>query len=168
MRRCAALFLCAAAACGSGAVFRAGVFTSERVRYRVGTLGPSWRPVKVSGGQVAFVESRTSATISANAVCGESDAPLRVLTGHLLIGLTERRILAEKLLPFDGREALRTEVWAKLDGVPVQLDLLVLKKDGCVFDLVYVAPPGSFATGRADFERFAQGFRKLPLDGDRP
>ena len=48
---------------------------------------------------------------------------------------------------------------AKLDGVPMQYDIYVMKKDGCVYDLVYVAPPGRFAAGAADFERFAHGLR---------
>jgi len=44
---------------------------------------------------------------------------------------------------------------AKLDGVPMQYDIYVMKKDLCVFDLVYVAPPAQFTVGAADFERFA-------------
>jgi hypothetical protein len=34
-----------------------------------------------------------------------------------------------------------------------------MKKDGCVYDLVYVAPPARFTAGAADFERFALGLR---------
>jgi hypothetical protein len=48
---------------------------------------------------------------------------------------------------------------AKLDGVPMQYDIYVMKKDGCVYDLVYVAPPARFTAGAADFERFALGLR---------
>jgi len=49
--------------------------------------------------------------------------------------------------------------WAKLDGVLMEYDLYVTKKDGCVTDLVYVAPPQGFAAGVPDFERFATGLR---------
>ena len=33
----------------------------------------------------------------------------------------------------------------------MQYDMYVMKKDGCVFDMVYVAPPGHFAEGTAGF-----------------
>ena len=60
----------------------------------------------------------------------------------------------------DGREALRTEISAALDGVKKQYLVYVLKKDSCVYDFMYIAAdsaPGS----RADFERFVQGFAAL-------
>ena len=93
--------------------------------------------------------------------CGQrgDDAPLAVLTNHLLMGTTEREFDAQDTVPFDSREALHTLLRAKLDGVPMQYDIYVMKKDGCLYDLVYVAPPGRFADGAADFERFAKGLR---------
>ncbi len=82
--------------------------------------------------------------------CGQrdDDAPLSALTGHLIMGTTEREFETEEVVPFDRREALHTVLRAKLDGVPMQYDIYVMKKDGCVFDLVYVAPPDRFAAGR--------------------
>jgi hypothetical protein len=38
------------------------------------------------------------------------------------------------------------------------LELFVLKKDGCVYDLGYVALPARFDQGRAAFGTFAHGF----------
>ena len=75
------------------------------------------------------------------------------------MGTTEREFDAQDVLPFDGREALHSLLRAKLDGVPMQYDIYVTKKDGCVYDLVYVAPPGRFAAGAAAFEPFATGVR---------
>ena len=62
------------------------------------------------------------------------------------------------MLPLAQREALRTVVEVKLDGVPMVLDLWVLKRDGCLFDLSYAAPATRFAEGAADFGRFVAGF----------
>ncbi|HEX8953495.1 MAG TPA: hypothetical protein VF945_16680, partial [Polyangia bacterium] len=61
-------------------------------------------------------------------------------------------------VPLDRREALRTRVTAKLDGVPMTLELYVVKRDGCIFDLSYAAPPDAFERGAADFRRFVDGF----------
>jgi hypothetical protein len=65
----------------------------------------------------------------------------------------------EETVPFDRREARHTVMKAKLDGVPLVWDAYVMKKNGCVYDMVYVAPPDRFEEGTAAFERFAQGFR---------
>jgi hypothetical protein len=74
------------------------------------------------------------------------------------MGFTEREELSQQLLPLDGREALRSRHTAKLDGVPVELELVVLKKDGCVFDFTYVAPPGQAEARMADFDALLAGF----------
>ena len=87
------------------------------------------------------------------------DIPLSSLRNHLLIGFTERELRDERLVPLDSREALRTHLVAKLDGVPREMVLTVLKKDGCVYDFALVAPPGGeFERARGDYERLLAGF----------
>jgi hypothetical protein len=88
---------------------------------------------------VAFVSADQTNTLAVNATCVDhDDPPLEVLTRHLLMGFTERETLTQTLEPMDGRQALRTHVRARLDGVPVELILVVLKKDGCVYDFTWV------------------------------
>jgi hypothetical protein len=72
------------------------------------------------------------------------------------MGTTDRTVDSQEVVPFDGREAMHTLLRAKLDGVPMQYDLYVMKKDGCVYDIVYVASPDRFAQGSPEFERFAR------------
>ena len=62
----------------------------------------------------------------------------------------------------DGREALRTEVTAELDGVPIALDLVVLKKDGCLYDLQLAAAPATLSQRQPDFTNFVSAFSTLP------
>jgi hypothetical protein len=82
-----------------------------------------------------------------------------------LFDFTEQEVLSEELVPLDGREALRTHVVAKLDGVPREMVLVVLKKDGCVYDVALVAPRGdSFSRARPVFETLVAGFH---AGGDR-
>jgi hypothetical protein len=54
---------------------------------------------------------------------------------------------------------------AKLDGVVMSYDIYVLKKDGCVYDFVYVASPDRFGEGTSAFERFVGGIHTLPAGG---
>jgi hypothetical protein len=61
---------------------------------------------------------------------------------------------------------MHTVVVAKLDGVPKKFDVWVLKKDGCVYDLYYIAPPDRYESGVGDFEGFVHGFSAASTDGN--
>ena len=128
--------------------------------YRVGELDPSWRLVHKEGASIGFYSGESGGVIEANATCRDDAdaAPLESLTHQLLIGYTERRVLDAQHVPLDKRDALRTRVSAKLDGVPVELVLYVLKRNGCVFDLSYAAPTRDFSAGEQAFEKFVAGF----------
>jgi hypothetical protein len=130
------------------------------VCYRVGALGAEWRLVHQEGTAAGWYSDAVGGVISANASCRDDAeaTPLSSLTHQLLIGYTERRIESQVRVPLDGREALRSRVTAKLDGVPITLELYVLKRNGCIFDLSYAAPPDAFARGSDDFQRFIDGF----------
>lgn len=153
-----ALFL---GACGGGGALRGDVYGDEEARYRVGPLGSGWQALDVAGqNDLAYHDPDLGAIVQVNATCDpDSDVPLTALTNHLLIGFTERDIREQRLFPLDGREALRTHVIAKLDGVPRELLFVVMKKDDCVYDFALITPPGSpFERAVPDFERFVGGF----------
>ena len=61
----------------------------------------------------------------------------------------------------DGREALHTEMSAKLDGVSKRFTVFVFKKNGCVYDFMHIAPPTAPAEGRREFVSFVQGFSTI-------
>lgn len=144
--------------------FEDSVLSKPEVRYRVGTLPKYWRRVWLEGNDLAFSEEGTGRALSVNATCkGHDDPPLPVLTRHLLMGFTERQELTSFLIAMDGREALRSRYLAKMDGVPVELELVVLKKDNCVFDFSYVAPPGLAAERMPDFDALLAGFESEHL-----
>ena len=157
----AALVILAGAACGHAQSFDEGVLRKDGVAVRIGPVPPGWRRIRVDGADLAFRDDERSGSALFNVRCGQrdDDAPLTVLTDHLIMGTTEREFDAQDTVPFDGREALHTLLRAKLDGVPMQYDIYVMKKDGCLYDLVYVAPPGRFTDGATDFEHFAMGLR---------
>jgi hypothetical protein len=159
MRRLYALVLAAcAAAQGSfdGAVYRSGAIV-----FRVGPVPSGWQRVHVSDASLAFRDEGNDASALVNVRCrhAEDDTPLVALTNHLLMGTTERDVVLQETIPFDAREALHTVLRAKLDGVLMTYDVYVLKKDGCVYDFIYVAPPGRADAGLPAFERFVAGFR---------
>ncbi|MBW2523743.1 MAG: hypothetical protein JRI23_06185 [Deltaproteobacteria bacterium] len=153
--------------CG-GAPFDGTTYRGDGFAFRVPAAPPRWTPLRHSHAGLAFRDEASRATILLNGRChvdGE-DVPLVALTNHLFMQFTERQIERQEVVPFDGREAMHTELGAKLDGVPMRFDVWVLKKDGCVYDLVYFAPPETAAQGLADFRRVVQGFSATRSDGD--
>ena len=90
---------------------------------------------------LAFRDDAQSATIGVNGRCGKDgdDVPLQALTHHLFLHFTDREVISQKTLTLDGRDAMRTEMLAELDGVPKRFTIYVLKKDGCVYDMLHIA-----------------------------
>ncbi len=149
------------AACGGGGQLRGDVYDDSEARFRIGLPGDGWERLDVEGqNDLAWSHSGLASVIQVNSSCDPAlDIPLRALTAHLLIGFTEREIASEELVALDSREALRTQLVARLDGVPREMVLTVLKKDGCVYDFALVAPPGSrFARALSSYESVLSSF----------
>jgi hypothetical protein len=149
------------AGCATRGTLNGTLYRDGPLAFRIGALPSEWRRVQVADGQVAFHHDQ-GGTILAHATCeARGDASLDVLTNHLLFGIEEPRERSRTPLSLDGRRALRTRVDGALDGVPIALDLVVLKKDSCTFDLELASSPEVFARRQADFERFFFGFSRV-------
>jgi hypothetical protein len=151
--------LIAALACTSTS-FDGKVFRRGDIAFRLEHLPPSWRNIEISDTALAFRDDQNSATVAINGRCGKDaeDVPLRSLTQHLFLQFTERRVEQQELVPLDGREALQTQMIAKLDGVEKHFHVVVLKKDGCVYDFMQVA---NNPQDPEEFLHFVQGFSSL-------
>jgi hypothetical protein len=160
-----AAVLLGSAGCSAG--LQGDTFHGEGFAFRIGALPPSWRRVDISHAALAFRDERDGGSVVLNGRCGVDgeDVPLDALTQHLFMRFTEREIVDQRVVPFDRREAMRTIVTAKLDGVPMKFETWVLKKDGCVYDVAYMAAPLRFDRGAEEFERFVRGFATVSAQG---
>lgn len=160
------LTLLAMSGMGCASTFDGNVYRGEGFAFRVTPAPPAWRPMKATGAALAFEEPTTGGQVLVNARCDHDgeDVPLKSLTQHLFIRFTDRVTHSEDVVPFDGREALRTDISAKLDGVNRRFVVWVMKKDRCVYDLLYFAPPEKFEKGAHEFESWAKSFRTLPRE----
>ncbi|MEO8800030.1 MAG: hypothetical protein ABI551_19195 [Polyangiaceae bacterium] len=158
----AALSTAIAGCAGSEKSFDGHIFRDGRIAFRTGDVPPGWKRIDVTNASLAFRDETHGASVLLNARCGmrDDDVPLTALTAHLIMGTTERSYSKEETIPFDGREARHTLLQAKLDGVLLAYDIYVEKKDGCVYDFVYISSPGEKAGG-VEFERFVGDFRTL-------
>ena len=165
MFACAAA--CGACATGAGRYFDGSTYREGPIAFVLPPKPTSWHSVSVREASLAYRDDAHAASILINARCRRPDegTPLLALTNHLLIGSTERDIVSQDTEPFDGREALHTKVRAKWDGVPMSFDLFVSKKDGCLYDFVYIGESATFEAGSRVFEDFVRGFKTLPHSG---
>src|SRR4051812_18561919 len=152
------LLVCAAAAACASTGFDGRVYRNGNLQFRVGQIPSDWRRIDADDALLAFRDDPANATVALNGRCGVDgdDVPLTSLTQHLFLQFTERELKSQQEQILDGRAALRTELVGKLDGVPKQFLVYVLKKDGCVYDFWRISAPG--ADGGAAFEAFVKGF----------
>jgi hypothetical protein len=142
--------------------YKSGKVITEKSFYNVGDLPPNWRQTKIDSYKVlAFYNAEEKSTIETDSFCDASydDASLRVLTTHLYFGLKDKKVRWEKNLMLDDRGALRSVAEGKVDGVPIVLDTVVIKKDSCLFDFVLVSDPDKYPEAVPDFEVFFKGFK---------
>ena len=156
--------LCAltgAAGCGASGSFRDGIYTDDIVRYRVGAAPTGWVAAEVDDNDVAF-HHRELGTIGVNSTCSDyEDVPEQALLNHLLFGTRERVFRVQETVTLDGRGALHAIVDFELDGVPLTVEAYVVRKDGCVYDLTYVASRPVHPRGRSVFDGVVHRFHVL-------
>lgn len=130
-------------------------------RFKTGALPKGWKNPKIRQKQLVYENDDLGATLLADALCGPKfvDAPLSRLAQDLFDRMEDRRFLKERNISLDHRAAYRITGTGRIDGVSLMMDAVVMKKDFCLYDLVYFAPPGSFAKGMSDFEGFLNGFK---------
>jgi len=155
--------------CGGAAArsFDGTTYRNGPVAFQIGAVPSGWRAVEVTDASLAYRDEAHGASVLLNARCHRPDeaTPLVALTNHLFIGSTVREVASQETEPFDGREALHTKMRAKWDGVPIAFDVYVTKKDGCIYDFVYMGDPTAYDEGTRDFEAFVRSFRTLPGSG---
>lgn len=136
------------------------VFIDRHHYYSVGPLSSAWQKTKNQNPGIIFRHSPSGATLATEAICGAAfeDLSLTILTNHLLVGLENVQKTKEEEWSLSGRKALYTQAQASLDGVPVLLNLVVIKKDRCQFDFMGVAPPKWGEAVTKDFIHFVEGF----------
>lgn len=147
--------------CGTSESFRDRIFDNGTVRYKVGPLDRGFESIAVADNDLAW-HHHEHGTISVNSTCTEyDDVPARALMNHLLMGTTARNYRVQETVTLDGRAAHHLLADVELDGVPVTLDVYLVVKDGCVYDLTHITGRAQAARALPLFEHFVRGFAVL-------
>lgn len=136
-------------------------YRGEDLDFLIGPPPRHWRDLPSDEALIAFRDDDNRATIAVNGRCHQDgdDVPLQALTHHLFLNFTDREVLEQRELMLDGRAALETELIAELDGVPKHFLVVVLKKDGCVYDFLHIADVSVGRAGQQEFRDFVSSFR---------
>jgi len=112
---------------------------------------------------LGFQSKKTASIISLNSACRPTlenqEQDLRGFTQLLLLGISEITLREEKNLTLSGTPALETTVQGKMNNEPVMLRTVVLKKQHCLYDLMFVSRPESFQTHESDFSAFVSSLQ---------
>lgn len=111
----------------------------------------------------SFQSKKTGATISINSTCKsystENTRNLKTLTRELLLGISDIEYQKEESIDIPGGEALQTTVQGQINQEKVMIRTVVVLKNNCVYDLMYVSRPGKFKESEEDFSRFVSSLR---------
>jgi hypothetical protein len=130
-------------------------------RYSVASPTGDWSRVNPGGADKAWFHTELGASIyfDSNCMARFDDGRLQDLITHLTFGLAQDEPVREESMTLDGREALLRVYDGALDGVPVRVGAVVIKKDRCLYDGLYIAAPVNFEDGWGAFVEVVSGFK---------
>jgi hypothetical protein len=88
-----------------------------------------------------------------------SDPPLDNIVAGVVAGVSDLKIESREEVEVQSREGRRVLATGNVDGVPSAIDLLVFKRNYCIYILTYAGVKNSFPANRDDFTKFVQGFK---------
>lgn len=107
----------------------------------------------------AWMSRRTGNTISYLSECSSgADRSLESLQSEALNVLTKLEVQEEKAIDYNGRRALLVTARGDVDGVPVKMSLLTLKKNDCNYSISYSGLEKTFDAETAHFRSFLDSF----------
>jgi hypothetical protein len=119
-----------------------------------------FKDITLPSADHAWQDKQNGNTISYNSTCNESSDPsIEAAKDDLLSSLEDPKINDHKEGIFDGRESQTTSATGTVDGVRTQVEILVYKKNNCIFSLSYVGVEQNFSQNIAQYREFLQSFK---------
>ena len=137
-----------------------GVYVDAAKGFRVDLPRSGWRVASSPGADLALRHTGTDASMAVSASCPEQErGPLPAVARHVFFGLRQVEWLRQEPVMLDGVAGLETVVRGRGEGAPVQVRSVVIRQKGCLYDLLFVAPPETFEARGADFDAFLAGWQ---------
>ncbi len=99
-------------------------------------------------------------SISYKSSCNDPlDPSLLVLRSTTLQGIDVHQIVHSSKTTYNSREALQEHVRASIDGIPIEIELMIFKRNKCSYILSYWGKSKNFSQNRNNFKEFLESFR---------
>jgi hypothetical protein len=120
----------------------------------------SFQKIESEQTDLAWQNQKSGNTIAVLTECSEtSDPTLADLEEDMTQVLSEPKVVKTENLMFEEREALRSLIDGKVDGIAVKVDVLTFKKNSCSYTLTYMGRAQGFEKEHAAFDSFLKGFK---------
>jgi hypothetical protein len=117
-----------------------------------------YEKLNVQWADEAWKHKKTGAVISYFSECG-TDPSLDSLLNEALLALDKYEIKSSQEVTFNSRLAIERTVVGTIDGVPVNLEILVFKKDSCNYTLSHSSKDKEAGVTEPDFAEFKKNFK---------
>ena len=117
------------------------------VEFKANHVDMAWKNVR-NGNSISYLTECDSST----------DPSLNHITQSILNSFEKPKLMSRNRVRYNGRSALRTKVVGEVDGVPSMFDVVVLKKNNCIYIFTYVALTETFNGDIESFNSFLNGF----------
>ncbi|MFQ5804418.1 MAG: hypothetical protein ACE5JQ_16125 [Candidatus Methylomirabilales bacterium] len=147
--------------CATGRA-RGALYRDEGKGFQVQLPGNGWQVTESPGTDLALRDTRSAASMAVAVSCPEKETgPLPSLVRHLYFGLRQVKRLRQERIELDGALGLDTVITGSWDGTSVQIRSVVMRREGCLYDLLYVSPSNAFGSRSADFDGFVDSWQFL-------
>ncbi|WP_198295998.1 hypothetical protein [Bacteriovorax sp. Seq25_V] len=102
--------------------------------------GINWKSINSDQADYAYSSSNSDNILFINSLCKKYENSSIKNLMYSLLGNTDYKILNEKNLTLFNRETMSYEIETKVDGVKTYLNIVLLKKDRCIYDFVLINP----------------------------
>lgn len=135
---------------------------SDKIRATNLTFSPPHSPFLPATTELAdmqWTSSKTGNSISVLSECKVRNEPsLDVLQKEVLSAIDVVKVDDQKIT-FNEREALRIRAQGTLDGVPVQMESIIFKKNSCSYTITFGGRMGQLKSEVPQFETFLKDFQ---------
>tara|TARA_B100000749_G_scaffold280894_2_gene280534 strand:+ start:29626 stop:30075 length:450 start_codon:yes stop_codon:yes gene_type:complete len=99
-------------------------------------------------------------TISFLSNCNDpSDPSLKGIRTEIIARIENSKIENESYFNYNNRGALRSQITGRVEGVSTQFDVVILKKNSCIYIINYVGSEKSYQVDLETFNNFIEGFK---------
>jgi hypothetical protein len=108
----------------------------------------------------AWLNQKNGNTMAFLSECGSKHEPsLKTMEAENLSALTNLQILDSKNEQYNDRESIETTAKGQVDGIPINMTVLLFKKNSCNFTITYVGRQKVFADDIKKYKQFKEKFK---------